>query len=482
MSSGLFGIARSALITHQTALQTISQNIANAETPGYSRQEALLVANTPVMMPYGMVGTGVHVQNIMRKRDLLLDESYRASAGQAGGSELRHTILSQMEGIFGEPSDAGMTSALDQFWGAWSDLAANPGNSSSRAVVQQRGRQVAQLFNDYDTQLTQQRTSTLDRLNNTVSQINTLAGQVAELNGQIMSSESGGNMANDLRDQRDRVLDQLSQIAGTRVINQANGTVSVLIGNSTLVDSTSARPVSIQAEIPNPMPAVTPADIPVRIRLGSSPDRLAPLGGELKSLVEIVNTDIPQLRGRLDAMASALAAEVNTAHSAGYVFNGNTIPGTAAGNFFDAGTVTNPVRASTIRLDSAVAADASKIAVSGDPNAPTDNAAAKALSALRTTDATVSYTSPSGATETGSFLGFFRGAMTQLGVSIKSAEDDATIYRTLADQGEARRQSVSGVSTDEELVNMMKVQQSYTAATKLIKTADEMLQTLISLI
>ena len=103
MSYGLFGIARSALLTHQTALQTISQNIANAETPGYSRQEAVLVANTPVRMPYGNVGTGVHVETIVRKRDLLLDETYHIGDGQDGQhllEDLRHNAIIPLSTLF----------------------------------------------------------------------------------------------------------------------------------------------------------------------------------------------------------------------------------------------------------------------------------------------------------------------------------------------------------------------------------------------
>ncbi len=482
MSGGLFSIARSALLTHQQALQTISQNIANAETPGYSRQEAVLVANTPVRLPYGNVGTGVHVETIIRKRDILLDENYRTSAGQSGQAGMRHGLLSQLEGVFGEPTDAGMTNALDQFWGAWNDLASTPSSGAARAVVQQRGRQLTQLFNSYDTQLTQQRTGSMERLSSTLAQVNQYAQQVAELNHRIVASESGGHTANDLRDQRDIALDGLSRIAGTRTINQADGTVSVIIGNSTLVDGSTARPLSLQLEIPTPPPTVTPSDVPVRIRLGNSPDRLAPLGGELKAIVDNINTEIPSLRGQLDAMASSLAEEVNAAHTAGYIFNGTTIPGTAAGNFFATGTVTNPVRAGTIALDSLIAGDASKIAASGNANAPTDNTAALALTALRTASDTVSYTTPSGTTVSGSFLGFFRGTVTALGISTQAAGDDAAVYGSLAGQADARRLSVSGVNTDEELVNMMRVQQSYTAATRLIRTADEMLQTLLAMI
>ncbi len=482
MSSGLLSIARTALLTHQTALQTISQNIANAETPGYSRQEAVLAANVPVRMSYGMVGTGVHVETIIRKRDLLLDDNYRSASTLAGGAELRRDLMGQVESVFGEPSDAGMASALDAFWGSWSDLSASPSSLSARSVVQQRGRQVAQLFNHYDTQLTQQRNSTMERLQNTASTINSIAAQVAELNTRIVTSESNGNTNNDLRDLRDMKLDELSQIAGTRVIPQANGSVSVLIGNSTLVQGDTARPLTLTLEMPNPIPATPLTDVNVRIQLGTSPDRLAPLAGELKSMVDVLNVDIPDARSRLDAMAAQFATAVNDVHTTGYTFSGNTVPGTAAGNFFDAGTITNPVSAATITVDSAILNDPLKIAASGNANGPTDNGVAQRLAGLRIADNTVSWTSRTGATESGSFLSFFRSMVTRIGIDAAAATDNATVYRSLADQADARRQSVSGVSTDEELVNMMRVQQSYQAATKMIKVADEMMQTLLSLV
>ncbi|MEO7998677.1 MAG: flagellar basal body protein, partial [Gemmatimonadaceae bacterium] len=113
MSSGIFSIARSALIAHQQVLTTIGQNIANAETPGYSRQEAVLSPNTPVRLQYGMVGTGVNVVTVIRKRDVLLDEGFRQASGQAGESELRHATLSSIEDVFGEPTDAGLSNSLD---------------------------------------------------------------------------------------------------------------------------------------------------------------------------------------------------------------------------------------------------------------------------------------------------------------------------------------------------------------------------------
>ncbi|BAH37341.1 MAG TPA: flagellar hook-associated protein FlgK [Gemmatimonas aurantiaca] len=482
MGSGLFSIARSALLSHQTALQTISHNVANAETPGFSRQEAVLAANTPVRLYNGNVGTGVHVATIQRKRDLLLDDNYRSANVLAGNSTMRRDLMQKVEDVFGEPSETGMSNALDQFWNSWSDLSAQPNSLAARAVVQQRGRQLGQLFNDYDTQLTQQRTSNLELLDNTVGRINALASQVAELNTRILASEGNGHVANDLRDMRDLRLDELANVAGTRVVNQPNGTVTVVIGNSTLVEGDTWNKVSAQLEPPVPTPAVPLTDVPVKIRLGDSPDRLAPLDGQLSAIVKVLNEDIPATRGRLDAMASQIVTAVNTAHTAGYVFSGNTVPGTAAGNFFEAGTVTNPVRASNIKLDNAISADPGKIAASNDANGPTSNGTAQALAALRIADGTVTWTAPNGTTESGSFVGFFRGLVTRLGVDTASANDSAAVAENLVQQAEIRRQSVSGVNTDEELVNMLRVQQSYQAAAKMITAADEMLKTLINLV
>ncbi len=483
MTTGLFGIARTALLAHQTSLQIVSHNVANAETPGYSRQRPMLSASLPVHMPpYGTMGTGVSFDGIQRQRDVLLDQSFRTAASLLGESSTRSRLLSQVEEIFGEPADAGMAASLDQFWASFSDLATSPGSLSAKAVVQQRGRQLAQLFNDYDTRLTQVREQATTRLETLVAQANQLADQVAELNGRIATSEIGAGVASDLRDQRDLLVDQLTRMVGVRVEPQLDGSLTLLVGNSTLVDGTSARPLRAQADPPVPPPAVTPSDIPVRITLGNSVDRLAPLAGELKGLVDVINNDVPDMRGRLDTLASAIVTTVNTAHSAGFVFSGTTIPGTAAGNFFDPGTVGDPVRAGTIRLFAAIASDAGNIAASGDANAPLDNSAALALSALRNDTGSVSYTGANGVTETAGFNTFFRSTVTRLGLAVRGATDDATTHGILVDQAEARRQSVSGVSTDEELIQLMRMQQSYVAATKLIKTADEMLQTILSLV
>lgn len=482
MASGLFSIARSALIAHQTSLQVVSHNIANAETPGFTRQRPLLQANDPVRMPYGTIGTGVQFEGVERMRDQHLDETFRSASSLLGESSTRQTVLSQIEDIFGEPADAGMATSLDQFWSAFSDLATSPESLSAKSVVQQRGRQLGQMLNNYDRSLTTMRVQSESRLNSMVDDINLMATQVAELNGRITSAETTGQVASDLRDQRDLLLDDLSRKAGTRAVIQNDGSVSVMLVNSTLVNGTTVRALRLEPDPPVPMPTVTPSDIPVKLRLGNSVDRLAPLEGELRGLTDAVNKDIPGLRSRLDALATSLVSTVNATHSSGFVFSGTTIPGTAAGNFFDPGTLDNPVRAGTIRLHADVLADPGNITASADANAPLDNTIARNLAALRNSTTAISYTGVNGATETAGFNDFFRTTVTRLGLDLRTVTDDTTVRTSLVDSANARRQAISGVNTDEELVQLMRVQQSYVAATKLIKTADEMLQTLLSLV
>ena len=484
MSASTLSIARTALVAHQTALQTVGHNIANAATPGFTRQEAVLTANDPQRLTYGTVGTGVSVSTVVRKRNEMLDVGYRTSAETAARVELRRDQLAQLESVFGEPSEEGMAKTMDEFFNAWSDLSATPTSIGARAVVQQRGRQVATLFNTYDNELTSQRTTATDRLQQTLRQVNSLAEQVADLNGRILSSESAGMPNNDLRDRRDVALDQLSSIAGARVERQANGNTAVLVGSFNLVEGTNTQRLELAFAVPpGPAPAEPVGDVPVRIRpVGGTDSTVTGVGGELHALMESINQIIPELRTRLDANARTLTETVNTLHRTGFLFDGSTIPGTPAGDFFDRGTVTSPVRAGTIGLDASIAADAGRIAASQSINAPADNTVANQLAALRDLPTSVTWTSADGAVERGSFIGFFRSTVTQLGITTQATRDDATLFRTLVDQAEARRQDAGGVNIDEEMVQIVRVQQAYQAAAKMVKSVDELMQTIMQLI
>ncbi|HEX6631116.1 MAG TPA: flagellar basal body protein, partial [Gemmatimonadaceae bacterium] len=219
----ILNIARLAINAHQTAIQVASHNIANAETPGYSRQRAVLVENVPERTPIGLLGTGVLTHRVDQMRDGLLDAGFRRESSQAAGFGLRGDLLGQLEGVFNEPSDGAFAATLDAFWNAWSDLANAPANDNARDVLRQRGSQVAMTLNGYATRLDELSADTGLRLDRSVVQFNDYARQVAALNNQIVAAETGAGVAGDLRDARNVALDAMAKLAPVQVIDRADG-------------------------------------------------------------------------------------------------------------------------------------------------------------------------------------------------------------------------------------------------------------------
>jgi flagellar hook-associated protein 1 FlgK len=475
MSLGsVLSIARSALNAQQTVMQTAGHNIANVETEGYSRQRTELAANYPQHWTYGSVGTGVIVQNVSRARDALLDTSYRGEASGAASSQLRHDLLESVQNVLGEPSETGLSSAMDAFWSSWSDLATSPTSPAARSVVQQAGQNVASILNSFDARLTDLRAQTLVRVDNAAERINTLADQIASLNSQIVSSEVDGTTASDLRDQRDRAIDELAGLGDVRTTAAAAGSVQVMLGANSIVDGSSARHIK----------TITTASGQVGLQLEKGTEPMLSVGGSTQTLLDFVNRDLPDMQSRLDALASSLVTQVNAIQTAGVIYPAGGGAPVAAGAFFDPTKVT----ARDISLSTAVAASATNIAASAatpsgtNVAGPGNNEIALRLAGLRTAANQVTYVTPGGATETGSFADFYRDTASRLGTQVTNAASDAQVHATLASQADARRQSISGVNLDEELTTLMRAQQAYAAAAKVISAADEMMQTLVQMI
>ncbi len=473
MSIGsVFSVARSAMSTQQIVIATVGHNIANAEVDGYSRQRVDLEASDAQHFLYGDLGTGVRIQNIGRIRDTWLDAAYRTESGSASSASLRSDLLTRIEQVLGEPSDTGLASAMDALWSSWSDLATQPTSTAARAVVQQRAQGVVLTLNTFDRQLTDVRQQTAAQLGGAVREINELVDTIAGLNGRIVSSEVSGNEAPDLRDQRDRALDRLSTLGSVRVIPYANGGTQVLLGNNALVDGVTARHVE----------TTTDASGGIALKLTSGFEPMLPVGGETQTTLEFLNGDLADTERRLDAIASALVTRLNALHRTGQVYPSGGTPA-AAGDFFDAGGTT----ARTITLSSDVAGNPAKIAAAlttpsaGAAAGPGNNELALAMAALRDTAGQVSYTSAAGTTETDSFNGFYRTTASRLGTQLTSARVSAEVHTTLMTQADTRRKSESGVNVDEELTTLLRAQQAYAAAAKVISVAGEMMKTLVDM-
>jgi flagellar hook-associated protein 1 FlgK len=418
-------------------------------------------------------------------RNTMLDASYRQEAASAEGFGLRRDVLTQVQAVFGEPSDQALSSSLDAFWSSWSDLANNPGSTAAQSVVRQRGIDVASTLNRFASRLTDIQTNTRSQLVSSVDEVNRLGKQLADLNGQITAAEVNGTQAPDLRDSRDRIADQLAKLGGARVMEQSNGTLSFLMGGVSIVDGTSARPIEVRV-----------SGGTTSLGLVGIADPLPQTDGTLGTMVTLLNTDLPDVQQQLDSLAKGIVNGVNFLHKTGWTAAGDALgsanwnvatPPTGSNvNFFDPTKTT----AASISLSAEVNASAAVVASGTTQNAAGDNSLALALGALRssagiaqlqTSMGGATFAAQVGLTGTNTFNDAFRNTVTDIGTRVNTADNNATIYDTLANQADTRRQSVSGVSIDEELTTLMKFQQAYQAASRLVKVSDEMMQSLLEM-
>lgn len=475
--TALLSIARTAISTHSATMQTIGQNVANAQTEGYSRQRVTLRALDPVNFPYGNIGTGVTIGDIARARDTVLDGNYRVETERSGYYSSRRDALDRIGEVLGEPGTTALSSQLDAFWGSWSDLANAPTSPSARSLVVQRGRTVATTLNGLASRLQGEDQGARTRLADSVSEFNTLTTGIAQLNARIVPAEVGGHPANDLRDERDRLVDRLSQLGETRVIERKDGSLAVYLGSTTVVDGNDAHALEVR-------PTTTGG---VALALTGEVNVLPTTGGKLAGYASLVNSDIPSLQAKLDALAAGLVSTVNAAHRTGWSATGDAINGGGAWtsppvagqgsqvDFFDPTKTT----ALEMRLWGPLEQDPSLVAAGNVQNATGNNVVALQMAGLR--DATSSLLRAGSTTQTTSFADYWREATTTVALDTRAAEQGASAAEVLVQQSDTRRQSVSGVSVDEEMISMMKTQQAYAAAAKLVSAADEMLQTLLSL-
>jgi flagellar hook-associated protein 1 FlgK len=480
----ILSIARQAISAHRVAMQTVAHNIANAETEGYSRQRTELSAAHPAHLPYGSIGMGVEISNVVRLREPLLDAAFRRELGSRYGFDIRKNLLGEVEAVLNEPGGTGLASSLDEFWNSWSDLSNNPGNGAAQSVVRQRGVHVAQQLNSFATRIADVADRARSRLMTSVGEINELARQVADLNRQITAAEAGGNDAPDLRDQLDLVSDRLAALVGARPVPQANGTLGVYIGTVMIVDATNARALEVRGTGP------------VSLGVKGDPDPLLGAGGQIQAIIDFVNVDIPAVQSRLDGIARAIVNGVNEYHTSGWTVAGDALgnsnwdpllgPTGSRVNFFDPAFTT----ARSIKVSSEVAADFRVIAAGDVQNAPGNTTVALALGALRDDLGMAALATRMGAnfaTQVGfaageSYGDHYTQTVTDIAVSVSDSEHQFAIYDTLTRQADNQRTSVFGVSIDEELTLMLQHQQAFAAASRVVRAADEMAQTILDMV
>ncbi|NSW76247.1 MAG: flagellar hook-associated protein FlgK [Candidatus Atribacteria bacterium] len=463
MGSEFYGleIAKKTLQAQQLAMNISGHNIANSNTVGYTRQVPKFTqqTSTPVglfTLPYiKNISSGVVLEEVQRIRDRYLDLQIRQESRRGAYWESMSKGLEQIELIFGEPGESGLSGVFDSFWNSWQELAANPESSAARVLVSETADRLAHAFNDTYRRLVTQQDQLNEEIAIKVAEVNNYLQQIYDINHQIARLGAGGGNINDYRDQLDVLVDKLSQILSVQIKDNDNGTYTLVLQGQILVNSETKNGLSLDVD------SVTGLN---RVTLGVSGEELnlTYQDGELRALFDLRDERVEEYKGYLDRLAGDLITAVNALHQTGYTLEN---PPKKGGAFFVGSG------ASDIAVNPDILVDANKIATSST-GAAGDGSIALAIAELRGERIVDS----ASATPDDYYRGFISRLGTQRGEVIRLASNQ----KFLVEELEARKESVSGVSLDEEMTNLIKYQHTYEAASFLVNTIDGMLETLIS--
>ncbi len=320
--NSLFDIARTALATSQQALTVTGHNVSNVNTPGYSRQEAVLTERPPISGQPGMTGTGVQATSIRRYVDRFVDQQLTTSKQTLGRLSVSRDELFRLQNIFGDSNDQGIGAALSEFFQGLQDVSTSPGESSARSVLLARATQLASSLNHAASELTNAQQSLNFQISQTVTEINSLTAQLAELNGKIVTAEVTGQNANDLRDQRQLALNELAQRIDITSIESSTGGLTVFAARGQVV---------VEGDTHRNLAAVASADNDGLFEVGYSTGGTRTVSldqqitsGRLRALLDLRDTTVGGLQDQFDRIAATLSNAVNLIHRQGYGLDGST--------------------------------------------------------------------------------------------------------------------------------------------------------------
>ncbi|MFK2826312.1 flagellar hook-associated protein FlgK [Bacillus sp. B190/17] len=524
-------VAKRGMFTQQGAISVTGHNIANVNTPGYTRQRVNFVQTEPYppasmnrpQIP-GQMGTGVEAGSIQRVRESFLDTQYRGETNKLGYWQSKSEALSKMEDILNEPSTNGLSAVMGQFWQSLQDLSVNPENEGARAVVLQRGEAVVDTFHYLHSSISAIKNDIGSQISVTIKEVNSILEQISGINKQISEIEPHGYLPNDLYDERDRLVDQLSQHVNIKVEKVASGGNALKIAEGIykislvntggtdvpLVDGDKFNRIGIkggidsdQDNIPDqPKAPLTQFTIEKNIEGGTGSSEVGVLSfsqGKLKALAEAYGYDdggtekgtYPDMLDNLDKMAYTFGKLFNEVHKLGYPVKGDRpAAGSEKENFFIFGAGSDHKgAASSIILNQKIEARDILASSSKDNAGDGKNAINLAnISSMILSETaqklegftnTIDLTSLS-AIESGTIQSFYEGMIGRLGVDAQQAVRMTKNSAVLAQSVETNRQSVSSVSLDEEMTNLIKFQHAYNAAARNITVVDEMLDKIIN--
>ena len=466
----MMDVGRRSLQNSQTALQTTAHNVANKSTEGYSRQRVDLTTNEPIGEGKTRIGMGARAGVVTRTTNQFLEKQIEREGNLSSFYTARSEMLGRVESVYNEQVNKGLNHSLGNYFNSWRELSNNPESLATRTQVKESADFLAKDFQSVHRQLTDIQSDADYRITSKVAEINALTKEIASLNEKIQTVEISGVPANDERDRRDVLLKHLGEKINIRYAESKDGQLTITAGNTAvLVSGYSHRALEVAPTAARDGKREGNLDIFYR----ANPDGTAAnvtkqmTGGEIGGLLDVRDNVVNKFLGSMDEIAYTIADETNRAHAVGYDRQGRT------GNlFFDAPADVYDASAN-LKVSDEVLGDVSRIATAGIADAPGDNRIANMMSNLQY--------KPMFNDGESTVDDYYNSLVGKIGIETQRANSSDESQKDILGQLKNLRESISGVSVDEEMTKMIEFQKAFDASARLVRTADEMMDTVLNL-
>jgi flagellar hook-associated protein 1 FlgK len=455
---GTMGVALQSLLAQQGAMAVVANNIANANTPGYSREIPVLEENPPTLSGNTMVGAGVRMSSVESVRDNILSLRIQQETSQQSSLNSYVNSMDQVQSLFNETQGGGLQSYLSGFFNSLQSLTTDATSSPLRQAVMTAGQDLASAISQRSQNLSTIQQGLDQSVVQTVQQVNQLTSQVANLNQQIQTVSNAGDSPGSLEDRRDEVLANLSNLVDTAVIYANDGTVTVTTSSGAmLVSGNQSDALTTQLDSATGTHSVLAQGSDITSSIA---------GGQLQGLINARDHGIPSAQSALDNLAAGLTSAVNKQQSKGY-----DLAGASGTDFFTAFTPSTAGSNAGAAVEMSLALTSpSQIAASSN-RIQGDNGNATALANLQNEPLVSGQTAGD----------YYSNLIDQVGNTVSNSKSEQEAIGLVLQQLTTQQSSLSGVSLDEEAANLVLYQRAYEAAARVISTVDALTSTTINM-
>lgn len=471
-------IGKRALLAQKFGLDVTSNNIANVNTPGYSRRSAILSETPPLNQNGAWVGTGATANRIATFRDEFLDKEIKTTISKNSGYGIDSDYFNKIQAIFAEPDGNTIGNSVNDFLTSFDQLAQSPENVSLRSLVLDQGKSLAEKFNSLANQISELRNDTYKSMQIKTDNVNQLLSDIADLNKQITASStlSDSGESQTLVDQRDQKLEDLSKLMNITTSTSDNGAVNVFVDGVSLVSQNDSATIQLVTQV-NPATGERTAALQKIDAKSGVTTPFDPQSGELNSLQKQYNVTLDDkdssggfsVAKNLNDFANALVQSVNSKTIQGYGLddNGANPPGRA---FFDPSV--GYVSAFDIKISADIDGKPRDIPLSGVTGEPGNSDIAQLIGRIQQDRSFLGGETPDG---------FYAGLASRIGSAMKEAQNGQSTSQLVYEQMSNQRESMMGVNLDEEAVNLIKYQKAFEASSRIVSITNELLGTVVNL-